>query len=224
MEVQYRDILTRLKAPPQVLAATRQNESFSDTGNINRLEGEFCSRGKEQENKIVCPSCNPQQRAVAKHLSFAGPTSQCKILFSFRQHSMVSRLYLHTNTVQERMLFYWLTRLGHRYLIFFRNNIPLVPGFKSIPMHFRCVQYSQRSHPTHSLLSPPTPHFRHFCASTEVSLFPHGLVAAPEELAWGTWGCRFAVLVCWHHQDSDTAPPHLCHFGMKLLLVHSGAR
>ncbi len=39
MEVQYRDILTRLKAPPQALAAMQQNESFSETGNINRREG-----------------------------------------------------------------------------------------------------------------------------------------------------------------------------------------
>ncbi len=49
IEVQYRDILTRSKAPPQVLAAIQQNESFSETGNLigGRGGGGGCLRGKK---------------------------------------------------------------------------------------------------------------------------------------------------------------------------------
>ncbi len=56
MEVNFRDIVTRLKAPPEVMQALQANESFSDTGNSRRREGGyFVLEGKNRNIKMFAP-------------------------------------------------------------------------------------------------------------------------------------------------------------------------
>ncbi len=55
MDILFRDLVTRVKAPPSVLAAIQQNESFSKSHQPLRCErGDFILAGRNRRTKMPC--------------------------------------------------------------------------------------------------------------------------------------------------------------------------
>ena len=56
MEIQYRDIITRVKAPPSVRTMMQENESFTHTGTPNKSEGgDFVLENRNRRSKMFIP-------------------------------------------------------------------------------------------------------------------------------------------------------------------------
>ncbi len=81
MGVNFRDIVTRLKAPPEILQAMQKNESFSQSGSMNRREVEdFVLEGKNREKLFAPPDV----------LSHGQWRNVCRLLDALNQVTVVS--------------------------------------------------------------------------------------------------------------------------------------
>ncbi len=74
MEVNFRDIMTRLKAPTEVLQALQGNGTFSQTGNLNRREGgDFVLEGQNRKIKMFAPPGLPTHQQWKSICRFLDP-------------------------------------------------------------------------------------------------------------------------------------------------------
>ncbi len=77
-EVNFRDIITRLKAPAQVIQALRDNESCTDTGNSSLREGRTTLSRRGRTDIYCCSTRDTHMPPMKDHLPLAGTVAPSK--------------------------------------------------------------------------------------------------------------------------------------------------
>ncbi len=80
MELHFRDMVTRLKAPPPIQQFLKENQAFKVTNNTGRLEGgDFVLEGRNRRTKMCAPPAISSHQQWLRTCRILDPVEEVRI-------------------------------------------------------------------------------------------------------------------------------------------------